>query len=168
MGTTTSAQGYFEDSLEDIRHALKVTLGEEDEEEIKTFSFSVNEPYETYSPGKGLRNERSSEVLPSFIGRTVLDAEEYCNEQGIMCSIEYVDPDSNHYNSNVNVGLIGDQSVPISTFLGNITDITFYVVNSREPISEDPDTSDEEENNDTPEENTEETTDEDIIEDMLF
>ena len=98
----------------------------------------------------------------------MLDAEEYCNEQGIMCSIEYVDPDSNHYNSNVNVGLIGDQSVPISTFLGNITDITFYVVNSREPISEDPDTSDEEENNDTPEENTEETTDEDIIEDMLF
>lgn len=168
MGTTTSAQGYFEDSLEDIRHALKVTLGEEDEEEIKTFSFSVNEPYETYSPGKGLRNERSSEVLPSFIGRTVLDAEEYCNEQGIMCSIEYVDPDSNHYNSNVNVGLIGDQSVPISTLVDNISEITFYVVNSREVPSEESDTSDEEENNDTPEENTEETTDEDIIEDMLF
>lgn len=138
MGNTTSAQGYFKDSLEDIKHALKVTLGEEDEEEIKTFSFSVNEPYETYSPGKGLRSERSSEVLPSFIGRTVTEAESYCSEQGIMCNIEYVDPDSEHYNSSVNVGLIGDQSVPISTFLGNITDITFYVVNSREPISEEP------------------------------
>ena len=55
-----------------------------------------------------------------------------------MCNIEYVDPDSEHYNSSVNVGLIGDQSVPISTFLGNITDITFYVVNSRKPISEEP------------------------------
>lgn len=138
MGNTTSAQGYFEDSLEDIRHALKVTLGQEEEEEIKTFSFSVNKTYEAYSPGKGLRSEKSSEVLPSFIGRTVLDAEEYCSEHGIMCNIEYVDPDSEHYNSSVNVGLIGDQSVPISTFLGNITDITFYVVNSREPISEEP------------------------------
>ena len=176
MGNTTSAQGYFEDSLEDIRHALKVTLGEEDEDEIKTFSFSVNEEYETYSPGKGKRSERSSEVLPSFIGKTVTEAENYCSENGIVCNIEYVDPDSEHYNSSVNVGLIGDQSVPISTFLGNITDITFYVVNSREAVSEEP--SDEESSNSENDENKnneEESTDNndeeeipDIIEDMLF
>ena len=169
MGMNTSAQGYFKDSLEDIRHALKVTLGEEEEEDIKTFSFSVNEEYVTYSPGKGLRSEKSSEVLPSFIGKTVLEAEEYCSKHSIMCNIEYVDPDNEHYNSSVNVGLIGDQSEHISTFLGNISEITFYVVNSREATSEEPDTKDEEENVDnTPEENTEETTDEDIIEDMLF
>ena len=176
MGNTTSAQGYFEDSLEDIRHALKVTLGEEDEDEIKTFSFSVNEEYETYSPGKGKRSERSSEVLPSFIGKTVTEAENYCSENGIVCNIEYVDPDSEHYNSSVNDGLIGDQSVPISTFLGNITDITFYVVNSREAVSEEP--SDEESSNSENDENKnneEESTDNndeeeipDIIEDMLF
>ena len=176
MGNTTSAQGYFEDSLEDIRHALKVTLGEEDEDEIKTFSFSVNEEYEAYSPGKGKRSERSSEVLPSFIGKTVTEAEDYCSENGIVCNIEYVDPDSEHYNSSVNVGLIGDQSVPISTFLGNITDITFYVVNSREAVSEEP--SDEESSsseNDENKNNEEESTDNndeeeipDIIEDMLF
>ena len=176
MGNTTSAQGYFEDSLEDIRHALKVTLGEEDEDEIKTFSFSVNEEYETYSPGKGKRSERSSEVLPSFIGKTVTEAEDYCSENGIVCNIEYVDPGSEHYNSSVNVGLIGDQSVPISTFLGNITDITFYVVNSREAVSEEP--SDEESSsseNDENKNNEEESTDNndeeeipDIIEDMLF
>lgn len=176
MGNTTSAQGYFEDSLEDIRHALKVTLGEEDEDEIKTFSFSVNEEYETYSPGKGKRSERSSEVLPSFIGKTVTEAENYCSENSIVCNIEYVDPDSEHYNSSVNDGLIGDQSVPISTFLGNITDITFYVVNSREAVSEEP--SDEESSNSENDENKnneEESTDNndeeeipDIIEDMLF
>ena len=169
-------QGYFEDSLEDIRHALKVTLGEEDEDEIKTFSFSVNEEYEAYSPGKGKRSERSSEVLPSFIGKTVTEAEDYCSENGIVCNIEYVDPGSEHYNSCVNVGLIGDQSVPISTFLGNITDITFYVVNSREAVSEEP--SDEESSsseNDENKNNEEESTDNndeeeipDIIEDMLF
>ena len=176
MGNTTSAQGYFEDSLEDIRHALKVTLGEEEEDEIKTFSFSVNEEYEAYSPGKGKRSERSSEVLPSFIGKTVTEAENYCSENGIVCNIEYVDPGSEHYNSSVNVGLIGDQSVPISTFLGNITDITFYVVNSREAVSEEP--SDEESSNSENDENKnneEESTDNndeeeipDIIEDMLF
>ena len=145
MGMNTSAQGYFKDSLEDIKHALKVTLGEEEEEDIKTFSFSVNEEYATYSPGKGLRTERSSEVLPSFIGKTVLEAEEYCSKHSIICNIEYVDPDNEHYNSNVNVGLIGDQSEHISTFLGNISKITFYVVNSRETINEEKPTDNKEE-----------------------
>ena len=115
-------------------------------------------------------------MLPSFIGKTVTEAENYCSENGIVCNIEYVDPDSEHYNSSVNVGLIGDQSVPISTFLGNITDITFYVVNSREAVSEEP--SDEESSNSENDENKnneEESTDNndeeeipDIIEDMLF
>ena len=173
MGTTTSAQGYYEDSLEDIRQALKVTLGEESEEDIKTFSFSVNETYETYSPGKGLRQVRSNEVLPSFIGRTVTEAEEYCNSNGIMCNIEYVEPGSSHYNSSVNVGLIGDQSVPISTLVANISEITFYVSNSRVATSEEPtgDSSENEEDNETNEEDATDNTEEElpeIIEDMIF
>lgn len=160
MGNTTSAQGYYKDSLEDIKHALKVTLGEEGEEEIKTFSFSVNETYEAYSPGKGKRQEKSSEVLPSFIGNTVTDAEEYCSSKGIMYNIEYVDPDSSHYNSSVNVGLIGDQSVHANTLLNNVTEITFYVVNSKESIK-DEEKDDEEIIDDIEDEDL------DIIEDMI-
>lgn len=168
MGNTTSAQGYYKDSLEDIKHALKVTLGEEAEEEIKTFSFSVNEEYVTYSPGKGKRSEKSSEVLPNFIGKTVTEAEEYCSDHGIMCNIEYVDPDSNHYNSSVNVGLIGDQSIPISTLVNNISEITFYVVNSKKAPSEEPNLTDDEEISDSEKGQDKKPTDEDIIEDMLF
>lgn len=143
MGYTTSAQGYYVDSLEDIRHALKVTLGLEDEEVIKTFSFSVNESYEITSPGSGLRQEKSSSTLPNFIGSTVSVAEEFCNEHGIDFHIEYVDPDSEHYNSNVAVGLIGDQSEFIGVLLSTVDELTVYVVNSRESISEEPDNGDE-------------------------
>ena len=143
MGYTTSAQGYYVDSLEDIRHALKVTLGLEDEEVIKTFSFSVNEPYEITSPGSGLRQEKSSSTLPNFIGSTVSVAEEFCNEHGIDFHIEYVDPDSEHYNPNVAVGLIGDQSEFIGVLLSTVDELTVYVVNSRESISEEPDNGDE-------------------------
>ena len=159
MGNTTSAQGYYKDSLGDITHALKVTLGEETEEEIKTFSFSVNETYKAYSPGKGKRQEKSSEVLPSFIGNTVTDAEEYCSSKGIMYKIEYVDPNSSHYNSSVNVGLIGDQSIHSNTLLDNISNITFYVVNSKST-----DTEEKDDNNEIIEESDEEI---DIIEDLL-
>ena len=143
MGYTTSAQGYYVDSLEDIRHALKVTLGLEDEEVIKTFSFSVNESYEITSPGSGLRQEKSSSTLPNFIGSTVSVAEEFCNEHCIDFHIEYVDPDSEHYNPNVAVGLIGDQSEFIGVLLSTVDELTVYVVNSRESISEEPDDGDE-------------------------
>ena len=143
MGYTTSAQGYYVDSLEDIRHALKVSLELEEDEAIKTFSFSVNEPYEITSPGSGLRQEKSSSTLPNFIGSTVSVAEEFCNEHGIDFHIEYVDPDSEHYNPNVAVGLIGDQSEFIGVLLSTVDELTVYVVNSRESISEEPDNGDE-------------------------
>lgn len=143
MGYTTSAQGYYVDSLEDIRHALKVSLELEEDEAIKTFSFSVNEPYEITSPGSGLRQEKSSSTLPNFIGSTVSVAEEFCNEHGIDFHIEYVDPDSEHYNPNVAIGLIGDQSEFIGVLLSTVDELTVYVVNSRESISEEPDNGDE-------------------------
>ena len=138
MGSTTSAQGYYVDSLEDIQHALKVTLGLEDEEVIKTFSFSVNEPYEITSPGSGLRNEKSSSTLPNFIGSTVSVAEEFCSDHGISFHIEYVDPDDEHYNANVAVGLIGDQSEFIGVLLSTVDELTVYVVNSKEAVNEEP------------------------------
>ena len=138
MGATTSAQGYYVDSLEDIRHAIKVTLGLEDEEVIKTFSFSVNEPYEITSPGSGLRGEKSSSTLPNFIGSTVSVAEEFCNEHGITFNIEYVDPDSDHYNPNVAVGLIGDQSEFIGVLTSTVDELTVYVINSHAATSDEP------------------------------
>ncbi len=140
-GIRTSAQGYYVDSLEDIRHALKVTLGLEEEEVIKTFSFSVNEPYEISSPGSGLRSEQSSTTLPNFIGSTVSVAEEYCNEHGIIFNIEYVDPDSEHYNPDVAVGLIGDQSEFIGVLTSTVDELTVYVINSHAAASDEPDNS---------------------------
>ena len=155
-GTTTSAQGYYVDSLEDIKKALKITLGEIEEEIIKTFSFSVNETYEVYSPGKGLRKEQSTTVLPSFIGKTVTEAEEFCNKNGISFNIEYVDYGDNHYNADVAVGLIGDQSVQIGVHLSTVNELTVYVVNSKQETTQEENES----------EDSEEIID-DILEDLL-
>ena len=175
MGTTTSAQGYYVDSLEDIRHELKVTLGLEEEEVIKTFSFSVNEPYEITSPGSGLRSEQSSSTLPNFIGSTVSVAEEYCLEHGIDFNIEYVDPDSEHYNPNVAVGLIGDQSEFIGVLLSTVDNLTVYVVNSHAATSDEPSDTDPSDNNgesnlddeNTDDETKENNEDEGLTEDEL-
>lgn len=126
----TSAQGYYEDSLEDIRKALKETLGILEEPVVKTFSFSVNEEYVANSPGTGLKKKPSASLLPSFVGKTVEEAKKYCDEHSIGFTVRYVDSDSEHYNSNVNVGLIGSQSVHENVLLSTVSDLTVYVVNS--------------------------------------
>ena len=136
QGRNTSAQGYFESSLEDIKKAFNIVLGNEKEEAIKTFSFSVNETYEIYRPGKGKRTGQSGALLPSFIGKTISEAQSFCNSNNINLEIKYVDSGNDHYNDRVSVGLIGDQSIHKDVLLSTVSDLTVYVVNSKSSTSE--------------------------------
>lgn len=131
QGRNTSAQGYYESSLEDIKKAFNIVLGKEKEEPIKTFSFSVNETYEIYRPGKGKRSGQSGALLPSFIGKTVNEAQEFCKNNNITLDIKYVDSGNEHYNNQVSVGLIADQSVHKDVLLSTISNLTIYIVNSK-------------------------------------
>ena len=131
QGRKTSAQGYYESSLEDIKKAFNIVLGKETEEPIKTFSFSVNKTYEIYRPGKGKRTGQSGALLPSFVGKSISEAQSFCNSKNINLEIKYVDSGSEHYNDQVAVGLIGDQSVHKDVLLSTDSNLTVYVVNSK-------------------------------------
>ena len=158
-GRNTSAQGYYLSSLNDIKHAFNVVLDKEKDEMVKTFSFSVNETYELYSPGKGKRTEKSGELLPSFVGKTVEEAKEFCNQYNISLNVKYVDPESEFYNGSVNVGLIGNQSVHKDVLVNSISELTVYIVNSKVEEKSNNSTDDNKNNNSKK--------DEDIIKDML-
>ena len=158
-GRNTSAQGYYLSSLNDIKHAFNVVLDKEKDEMVKTFSFSVNETYELYSPGKGKRTEKSGELLPSFVGKTVDEAKEFCNQYNISLNVKYVDPESEFYNGSVNVGLIGNQSVHKDVLVNSISELTVYIVNSKVEEKSNNSTDDKKEND--------LKSDEDIIKDML-
>lgn len=158
-GRNTSAQGYYLSSLNDIKHAFNVVLDKEKDEMVKTFSFSVNETYELYSPGKGKRTEKSGELLPSFVGKTVDDAKEFCNQYNISLNVKYVDPESEFYNKSVNVGLIGNQSVHKDVLVNSISELTVYIVNSKVEEKSNNSTDDKKDND--------LKSDEDIIKDML-
>lgn len=144
----TSAQGYYKDSLEDIQKALKQTLDLEKEESIKTFSFSVNQAYSVTSPGMGLRKNPSASTLANFVGKTVDEAQKYCNEHNIDLSIRYVDPESEYYNADVAIGLIGSQSVHENTLLSTVNSLTVYIVNSAPKNTNDKKPDDEKTNED--------------------
>ncbi len=134
-GTTTSAQGYYRDSLADIQNKIKEILGQKEVTPIKTFHFSVNEEYTKQMAGKGLKKERSLELMPNLIGSNVAKAEELCQKYNIKLNTVYVNPGESHYNGSVGAGLIGDQDVHINTLLNNVTTLTIYIPNRTSSVS---------------------------------
>lgn len=164
QGRNTSAQGYYKDSLLDIQKAFNVILGKEEKEQIKTFSFSVNETYEKSAPGKGKRTGASGELLPSFVGKTVSEAESYGSSHNIKINVRYVDSDSEFYNSNVAVGLIGNQSIHKDVLLSTVSELTVYVVNSKATNNN---VSENKSNDSKSNDNKEQIEDDDIIKNML-
>ena len=165
QGRNTSAQGYYKDSLLDIQKSFNVILGKEKKELIKTFNFSVNETYEKSAPGKGKRTGASGELLPSFVGKTVSEVESFGNSHNIKINVRYVDSGSEYYNSDVAVGLVGNQSVHKDVLLSSVSEITIYVVNSKETnnnVSEN-----KSDNNSKSNDNKEQLKDDDIIKNMI-
>ena len=165
QGRNTSAQGYYKDSLLDIQKSFNVILGKEKKELIKTFSFSVNETYEKSAPGKGKRTGASGELLPSFVGKTVSEVESFGSSHNIKINVRYVDSGSEYYNSDVAVGLVGNQSVHKDILLSSVSEITIYVVNSKETnnnVSEN-----KSDNSSKSNDNKEQLKDDDIIKNMI-
>jgi len=165
QGRNTSAQGYYNASLEDIKKAFNVVLDKEKEEPIKTFSFSVNETYQKSVPGKGKRTGQSGELLPNFVGKTVSETKSFANSHNITLNVKYVDSDSEFYNGNVAVGLIGSQSVHKDVLLSTVKELTVYVVNSKETnnnVSEN-----KSDNSSKSNDNKEQLKDDDIIKKMI-
>ena len=165
QGRNTSAQGYYKDSLLDIQKSFNVILGKEKKDLIKTFSFSVNETYEKSAPGKGKRTGASGELLPSFVGKTVSEVESFGSSHNIKINVRYVDSGSEYYNSDVAVGLVGNQSVHKDVLLSSISELTVYVVNSKETnnnVSEN-----KYDNNSKSNDNKEQLKDDDVIKNMI-
>lgn len=165
QGRNTSAQGYYKDSLLDIQKSFNVILGKEKKELIKTFNFSVNETYEKSAPGKGKRTGASGELLPSFVGKTVSEVESFGNSHNIKINVRYVDSGSEYYNKDVAVGLVGNQSVHKDVLLSSVSEITIYVVNSKETnnnVSEN-----KSDNSSKSNDNKEQLKDDDIIKNMI-
>lgn len=165
QGRNTSAQGYYKDSLLDIQKSFNVILGKEKKELIKTFNFSVNETYEKSAPGKGKRTGASGELLPSFVGKTVSEVESFGSSHNIKINVRYVDSGSEYYNKDVAVGLVGNQSVHKDVLLSTVSELTVYVVNSKETnnnVSEN-----KSDNSSKSNDNKEQLKDDDVIKNMI-
>lgn len=117
---------YYEQSLEEIKHALKVTLELESNELVKTFNFSVNDPYEVPVIGKKYYTVKRQESIPNFKNKTIEYARSWCEARGIVV-YENIIKDPN-YSDNTVI----NQSVRNGILTSGINNITFDVVKNEE------------------------------------
>ena len=91
--------------------------------------------------------------------------ESFGNSHNIKINVRYVDSGSEYYNSDVAVGLVGNQSVHKDVLLSSDSEITIYVVNSKETnnnVSEN-----KSDNSSKSNDNKEQLKDDDIIKNMI-
>lgn len=135
---------YYKQSLADIVKAMNITLGKEKKEEIKEFTFDLNEPYEKEVIGKTYYNETRKQVIPDFTLMSVSEAKSWGSANGITINVNETTSESEEYSD----GQITGQSVHEGVLAEEAgSDITITVI-KKTSQSEDV-------NNDVSEEETE-------------
>lgn len=97
----------YQGSIDDISEEMKANLGLQERKITKTYDFDINNEYEQYIIGKGDYWDYSLSLLPSFVGRDVSEAQNYCSARGISLTINKVETQSRSLD-----GEIMNQSLP--------------------------------------------------------
>ena len=139
MGLVLSDEIVNQDSLEKVITAMKINLGLEEPEIIKTFSYSANEPYEQQNVGETDVPTKLYDLLPDLTGRTRSYATSWANSHNIDINWKVV-------SSGGSDGEIIAQNYPESKRLDLISGrtITLTVVERNSSNEEKEDTNDKE------------------------
>lgn len=101
-GGSTYTFQYYKQSLDDIVKAMKINLGQIEQEIIKEFSFSIKEPYEKTIIGKTYYSEPRKTLIPDFTKYSLAGAESWASSHGFTITTTEVEKsDSSYYNGQI-------------------------------------------------------------------
>ena len=125
--STTSALGYYKDSLEDIKKMMKTNLELLEKVPNKTFSIDYNEDYTLKIYGKKIYGAKSVATMPNLIGSSKDYVSNWAVSKGInLTTIEVYEGDE-HFNYLYADGIVADQSIHINSVIGMGTNLTIYI-----------------------------------------
>lgn len=125
--STTSALGYYKNSLEDIKTMMKTNLRLIEKIPNKTFSIDYNDDYTIKYYGKKLYGDKSVATMPTLIGKSVDYATSWAVSNGVnLNKIEVYEGDE-HFNYLYGDGIVADQSIHVDSVIGTGTNLTIYV-----------------------------------------
>lgn len=122
---------YYPESLNEIIKAMKVNLGLEEPELVKTFNFSVNYEFEVPVIGKQYYSVKRNEALPNFIGSNINYLNTWASSRNISVNVNYITEGMSGYNESKN-GIIVSQNIEKGTLVSSISSITVGVVKVNE------------------------------------
>ncbi|MDD5836501.1 MAG: LCP family protein [bacterium] len=147
--STTSALGYYKDSLEDIKKMMKTNLGLIEKSPNKTFSVDYNEEYTTKYYGKKLYGEKSVATMPNLIGSGIDYVRNWADNNGVKLTVVEVYDGDEHFNYLYGDNIVADQSIHINTVINSSTNLTVYVNKRSSLINNDDNNLPERNQNDT-------------------
>lgn len=125
--STTSALGYYKDSLEDIKKMMKTNLELLEKVPNKTFSIDYNEDYTLKFYGKKIYGAKSVATMPNLIGSSKDYVSNWAVSNGInLTTIEVYEGDE-HFNYLYADGIVADQSIHVNSVIGTDTNLTVYI-----------------------------------------
>ena len=115
----------YQGSINAVVNAMKTNLGLVKSEPIKTFSFSIKEPYKEKIIGKGIYTGGTVVTLPNFVGKNMEEAINFGNKYDININVSYVTT----ADSNFQVGQISSQDIHDQTDIIYVKELNIKVVN---------------------------------------
>lgn len=150
FGMSLSDYIYYNSSLEAVKNAMEINLGEKEEELQKTFNFSINEIYEQEIIGQGEKDSSSTiSTLPSFIGSSKAYTQSWCNARNISANFITVSKGDFGYSDSYDDGEVISQSVSQGTELNKVKSITFKVISKTDDTKDDDKTTNDDKNTET-------------------
>lgn len=119
---------YYEQSLEEIKDALKVTLEKKQPTPVKTFNFSVNEEYKIPVIGKKYYTVQRNETIPDFTDKSLSYVKNWCESRNISVIPSYVYQGSSGYDRTKPDETVIKQNVKRGMLVKDITSITVNVI----------------------------------------
>lgn len=145
-GLDLSMMVNYKESVNYVSNQMKKNLGQAKKDTIKTFSFDINENY-TKEEIKFNSLTSNLKTLPNFVGKTLNEAQNYCNNNGLKCE----------FNQNDLTEIIISQSIHANTDISTIKNKTITFETDEEKLETKPEIEipeDKEEITDKPENST--------------
>lgn len=131
-GYTYTFQNY-QQSLDSIIKAMKINLGQIEQEEIKKMNFSINTPYEKEIVGYKYYSEARKTLMPDLIGSTLSYAQSWASSVGRSIQVNEIESSDTSYVD----GQIINQSVHDGVIIDKIpSTITVDVIRLKETVKE--------------------------------
>lgn len=131
-GYTCTFQNY-QQSLDSIIKAMKINLGQIEQEEIKKMNFSINTPYEKEIVGYKYYSEARKTLMPDLIGSTLSYAQSWASSAGRSIQVNEIESSDTSYVD----GQIINQSVHDGVIIDKIpSTITVDVIRLKETVKE--------------------------------